>query len=242
MKKIYFAAIVTAADATLRNSITGQNLSLQKVLLPGHDPGWNDPPKWAYSTSQSSSVTPIKRVLNKRVAFPMSSIKTIDKESSAKKPLNMPPPMQSSISSTTASHPPLLCPSNKNTKESMTDVEIDKQMILNTVLENLEAVINEHILEKSKTEELRKRLDLLKVVWLEDRLNNMIYKNVLDLSTDIHQSVSIFDRRNRGRREDGSRDTQIVKQSFSVRNEEGNGGQNGSFDFMTAPKLIAISS
>lgn len=166
---------------------TSQNLSLQKVLLPGHDPGWNDPPKWAYSTSQSSSVTPTKRVLNKRVAFPMSSIKTIDKESSAKKPLNMPPPMQSSISLTTASHPPLLCPSNKNTKENMTDIEIDKQMILNTVLENLEAVINEHILEKSRTEELRKRLDLLKVVWLEDKLNNTIYKNVLDLSTALRE-------------------------------------------------------
>ena len=38
-------------------------------------------------------------------------------------------------------------------------------------------------MEKSRTEELRKRLDLLKVVWLEDKLNNTIYKNVLDLST-----------------------------------------------------------
>ena len=32
------------------------------------------------------------------------------------------------------------------------------------------------------------------------------------------------------------------KVELSVRNEEGNGGQNASFDFMTAPKLIAISS
>ncbi|KAK9309795.1 hypothetical protein QLX08_000618 [Tetragonisca angustula] len=166
---------------------TSQNLSLQKVLLPGHDPGWNDPPKWAYSTSQNSSVTPTKRVLNKRVAFPMSSVKTSDKESSAKKPLNMPPPMQSSISLTTASHPPLLCPSNKNTEENMTDIIIDKQVTLNIVLKNLETVINEHILEKSRTEELRKRLDLLKVVWLEDKLNNTIYKNVLDLSTALQE-------------------------------------------------------
>ncbi|CAD1469060.1 unnamed protein product, partial [Heterotrigona itama] len=164
-----------------------QNLSLQKVLLPGHDPGWNDPPKWAYSTLQSSSVTSTKRVLNKRVAFPMSSVQATDKESSGKKPLNMPPPMQSSISLTTVSHPSLLCPSNKNTEENMIDIEIDKQVTLNTVLKNLEAVINEHILEKSRTEELRKRLDLLKAVWLQDKLNNTIYKNVLDLSTALRE-------------------------------------------------------
>lgn len=123
----------------------------------------------------------------------MSSVQVTDKES-AKKPLNMPPLMQSSITLTTASHPPLLCPSNKNTEENMIDIEIDKQVTLNTVLKNLEAVINEHILEKSRTEELRKRLDLLKTVWLEDKLNNTIYKNVLDLSRGQSCELSFLKR------------------------------------------------
>ncbi|KAG6798100.1 steroid receptor RNA activator 1 isoform X1 [Apis mellifera caucasica] len=171
----------------MSEEMTNQNLSLQKVLLPGHDPGWNDPPKWAYSVAQSS-ITPTKRMLNKRVAFPMTSIQAKDKESSLNKPLNMPPPIQSAINLTTASHPPLLCPSNKNNlKGKMNEININKEETLNNVLTNLEAVINEHISEKNSAEEVKKKLDILKTAWLEDKLNNVIYKNILDLSTALRE-------------------------------------------------------
>lgn len=130
-----------------------------------------------------SSITPTKRMLNKRVAFPMTSIQTKDKESSLNKPLNMPPPIQSAINLTTASHPPLLCPSNKSNLKGMNEININKEETLNNVLINLEAVINEHISEKNSAEEVKKKLDILKTAWLEDKLNNVIYKNILDLST-----------------------------------------------------------
>lgn len=156
---------------------TNQNLSTQKVLLPGHDPGWNDPPKWAYSGAQSS-VTPTKRVLNKRVAFPLASTKANDKEPlSETKSLNMPPLLQSSSNLTAAS--------NKVADAESTD--IDKEKTLSNVLENFDTVINKHILEKNRVEEVRKRLDVLKSMWLENKLNNVIYKKILDLSAALRE-------------------------------------------------------
>lgn len=163
---------------------TNSNLSMQKVLLPGHDPGWNDPPKWAYCNAQTS-VTPTKRVLNKRVAFPLAAAQTTNKESPLNKPLNMPPLLKSS-SNLTTSHPPLLHHSNINIEET-SEIKIDKEETLSNVLTNMEAVINKHVLEKSKAEEIKKRLDVLKVAWNEDKLNNMIYKNILDLSTALQE-------------------------------------------------------
>ncbi|XP_012150993.1 steroid receptor RNA activator 1 isoform X2 [Megachile rotundata] len=164
---------------TMNEQETNQNLSTQKVLLPGHDPGWNDPPKWAYSGAQSS-VTPTKRVLNKRVAFPLASTKANDKEPlSETKTLNMPPLVQSS-----SNLPPA---SNKVVDVDISDIKIDKEKTLSNVLENLDTVINEHILEKNRVEEVRKRLDVLKSMWLEDKLNNVIYKNILDLSAALRE-------------------------------------------------------
>lgn len=160
-----------------------KTLSTQKVLVAGHDPGWNDPPKWAYSGIQSGATTPTKRVLNKRVAFPLVSTQAANKESSSNVSMTLPPLLPSSINLTTASHPPLIPPSNKDVELKTDELKIDKEQVLNDVLANFEALINEHVLEKNKAEEIRKRLDVLKVVWLEDKLNNLICKKILDLST-----------------------------------------------------------
>ena len=166
---------------------TNKNLSTQKVLLPGHDPGWNDPPKWAYSGTQSSLTTPTKRVLNKRVAFPLASAQVASKESpSQAKPMNIPPPLRSSVTSTTASHPPLISPSRMNTEADPSEVEIDKEEALNAALANFEAVIEEHM-EENKAEEVKRRLDAMKATWLEDKLNDPIHRSILDLSTALRE-------------------------------------------------------
>ncbi|XP_076753654.1 steroid receptor RNA activator 1 isoform X1 [Xylocopa sonorina] len=165
---------------------TSQNQSMQKVLLPGHDPGWNDPPTWAYPSVQSS-ITPTKRMLNKRVAFPLASVQAVNKESPINKPLNMPPPLQSSISLTTASHGPLLYPSCNSMEGKLSELKIDKEETLNNVLTNLKAAIDEHISEENKAEEVKKRLDVLKAAWLEDKINDVMYKNILDLSIALRE-------------------------------------------------------
>ncbi|XP_031826706.1 steroid receptor RNA activator 1 isoform X2 [Nomia melanderi] len=162
-----------------------KNLSMQKVLLPGHEPGWNDPPKWAYSGAQSS--TPTKRLLNKRIAFPLSSTQASNKNSSPSNTSTaMPPPLQSSVNLTTASHPPLIPPSNVDAEIDTRLPEIDKAQMLNDVLKILETVIDQHV-DKNKVEEIKKRLDLLKTAWLEDKLNNVICTNVLDLSKALQE-------------------------------------------------------
>ncbi|XP_043596955.1 steroid receptor RNA activator 1-like isoform X1 [Bombus pyrosoma] len=162
---------------------TNQKRSTRKVSF-GHDTRWNDSPKWIYYTGQSS-ITPTKRVLNKTVALPMASIQAVDKECSVNKQLKMPPHIQGWIDLLIAPQPPLLCPSNKDIEGN--NIEIDKEETLNNVLKNLETVISEHILENDRIKEVKKRLDILKDVWLEDKLNNVIYKNVLDLSTALRE-------------------------------------------------------
>ncbi|XP_076642822.1 steroid receptor RNA activator 1 [Halictus rubicundus] len=166
---------------------TSKNLSLQKSLLPGHDPGWNDPPNWAYTGTQSSTSTPTKRVLNKRVAFPLSSTQASDKESSVSSPsMTIPPLPQSSINLTTALHPPLISPSNVDAENVTESLKIDKEQALNEVLQSLETVINEHISE-TRVEEVKKRVDILKAKWLEDELSDFICKNILNLSKALQE-------------------------------------------------------
>ncbi|XP_076277605.1 steroid receptor RNA activator 1 [Lasioglossum baleicum] len=166
---------------------TSKNLSLQKSLLPGHDPGWNDPPNWAYTGTQSSTATPTKRVLNKRVAFPLSSTQASNKESSALSPsMTMPPPPQSSIDLTTGSRTPSIPPSNVDVTNDTDALKIDKEQALNDVLQSLETVIDEHI-SKTKVEEVKKRLDILKAAWLEDKLSDVICKNILNLSKALQE-------------------------------------------------------
>ncbi|XP_078050608.1 steroid receptor RNA activator 1 isoform X2 [Augochlora pura] len=162
---------------------TDKNHSLQKVLLPGHDPGWNDPPKWAYSGMQNTTATPTKRVLNKRVAFPLSSPQASNKEPSVSSPSTMPPLPQSSTNLTTASHPPLIPPSNADTEIDTSAMIINKEQALNEVLESLQTAISEHI-SKTKAEEVKRRLDVLKAAWMEDKLSDVICKNILDLSKE----------------------------------------------------------
>ncbi|XP_033335276.2 steroid receptor RNA activator 1 [Megalopta genalis] len=166
---------------------TNKNHSLQKVLLPGHDPGWNDPPKWAYSGTQSSTTTPTKRVLNKRVAFPLSSPQTSNKETPVSSPsTSMPPLPQSSINLTTASHPPLIPPSSADAEISTSAMTIDKEQALNEVLASLQTAIDEHM-SKTKAEEVKRRLDALKAAWVEDKLSDVICKNILDLSKALQE-------------------------------------------------------
>ncbi|XP_053994185.1 steroid receptor RNA activator 1-like [Hylaeus volcanicus] len=170
----------------MNESETNKNLSTQKILVAGHDPGWNDPPKWAYSGAQSSASTPTKRTFNKRVAFPLAPTQIVNKDSSSQNASTaMPPPLQSSTNLTTASHPPLMLPTNIEGK--INELKIDKEQALSDVLSNFEVVIEEYVLEKSKAEEVKKRLDVLKVAWLEDKLNSAIHEKILDLSTALRK-------------------------------------------------------
>lgn len=174
---------------------SNDTVSTQKSLPSSHDPGWNDPPEWALSSQNISSGT--KRLLNKRVAFPLSSqISAIGKVSSPS-PSNTPPTLQSSIvpTITTAPHKPLVTPIDKDLTTRTLESDFDKDQALTEVLANLKSVMTEHKMEMNKTEEIQRRLDTMKADWCENKLNDAIQRSVLDISKGIdkmHPYIDIF--------------------------------------------------
>lgn len=182
----------------MENNEAGEYISTQKVLSPNHDPGWNDPPKWSLSGTQSLSGTPTKRLLNKRVAFPLVSTQTTNKEQTPQTNLqsvNMPPPLQSPVTLTTAPHRPSMPPSDKDSVINKKDLEIDKNQALTEAMENLEAVIDEYVTNKNKAEDIRRRLEMMKTAWIEDKLNNAIHLKILELSKALQsQNVERADK------------------------------------------------
>ncbi|XP_071563746.1 steroid receptor RNA activator 1 [Temnothorax nylanderi] len=162
-------------------------VSSQRLLPSTQDPGWNDPPEWALSSQHNSSGTSSRRLLNKRVAFPLSS-ETSSPEKADVPPSssNMPPILQSigMPTITTAPHKPLLAPTDKDcaTKAPEKDDNFDKDQALTEILASLESVMTEQKMEESKVKEMRKRLDTMKSNWIENKLNDTIQRNILDIS------------------------------------------------------------
>lgn len=160
-------------------------MSTQKHLHSSHDPGWNDPPKWAFSPTPnaSSSGTPTKRLLNKRVAFPLNS--TCSSGNKPAQSTNLPPlPSSINIKTTTAPHAPLFSPTIVNTVEnsSSSNKIIDKNQALNDTFENLNYIINDVLKNDDKIDEIQKRLGIMKSMWNDNKLNSEIHEKVYELS------------------------------------------------------------
>ncbi|XP_029174808.1 steroid receptor RNA activator 1-like [Nylanderia fulva] len=164
------------------SSSSNDTVSSQKSLPSTHDSGWNDPPEWALSTQNVSSGS--KRLLNKRVAFPLSS-QNSPTEKSSPSPSNTPPALQSSAAPaiTTAPHKPLVAPnSDKDLATRTLESDFDKDQALTEVLANLESVMSKQKMDTNKTEDVQRRLDSMKADWCDNKLNNMIQRSVLDIS------------------------------------------------------------
>ncbi|XP_046752359.1 steroid receptor RNA activator 1-like [Diprion similis] len=156
-------------------------ISTQKCLSASHDPGWNDPPKWAYSQSPTTSSSPSKRILNKRVAFPLGSAPPTS-SFDPNQPLNPPPANLP---------PPPLIARRWSTEPPLTTVArftgIDKEQALTDSLNNFEEVINENEELKREGDEVRRRLNLMKTAWVEDKLGESIRQSVLELSNALRK-------------------------------------------------------
>ncbi|KAG5326316.1 SRA1 protein, partial [Pseudoatta argentina] len=168
------------------SSSSSDVVSSQRSLPSTHDAGWNDPPEWALSSQHNSSGISTRRLLNKRVAFPLSS-QTPSPEKAAVSPasLNMPPTLQSTAvpTITTAPHKPLLAPTDKDyAKTIKSDDNFDKDQALTEILTGLESVIMEQKMEENKVKEIRKRLDIMKSNWLENKLSDTVQRNILNIS------------------------------------------------------------
>lgn len=173
------------SNLEMEQNSSNDTVSSQKSLPSSYDSGWNDPPKWALSLQHNSSKT--KKLLNKRVAFPLSS-QTSTAEIVGSSPLsNTPPILQSSMAPTitTAPHKPLVALMDKEFTTKTLDSDFDKDQALTEVLVNLKSVMTEQKMEMNMIEEIEKRLDIMETDWRENKLNNMIHRNVLDISKGI---------------------------------------------------------
>lgn len=164
-------------------------ISTQKSLPSSYDPGWNDTPKWASPYSGNTN-TPTKRILNKRIPFPLTSGQSISNtgNQSPNTSTNLPPPPLGTVTSAvTAPHAPLVTPSDAHdTQLTCTITKLDKQQALIDTTANLEYVIKKYVAD-NKIEEIQKRLDIMKSFWLNDKLNDSIKQNILDISKALKE-------------------------------------------------------
>ncbi|XP_001601505.1 steroid receptor RNA activator 1 [Nasonia vitripennis] len=165
-------------------------VSTQKSLLASHDPGWNDPPSWAFTGSpKPATATPTKRnLLNKRVAFPLNS--KPESTTSTTSNLNMPPmgniPPPVDIGGlTSAPHKPMVEPTGANSLDTSSEIEINKESALKDTLDNLKCSLER--LDSGKAEEIKKRLERMETMWNEDKLNSAIHKKLSDISNALKE-------------------------------------------------------
>lgn len=152
-----------------------------------HDPGWNDPPVFSYDAvaGTAQSKTPKKGLLlNKRVAFPLSSQPPSNKPPTANNVLptipmtSTGPPVQPGL-------PPVVVHSTteRKTSEENTQQSLQKEEALQKVMEGFEQILKDsaHDFEKNGGE-IRRRLDVMKKMWEEDQLKPEIYTKMIQLS------------------------------------------------------------
>lgn len=161
-------------------------VSTQKTLRATQDPGWNDPPKWAFAPTPNPGNTPTKRLLNKRIAFPLNSTSSPSIQPPTVQILpftNLPPPSVQATNLATAPHAPILTPSRATTDISVVESPINQETALNNTLEMLQAVlVNADFKENSKMDEVQRRLDMMTVMWKENRFNCEIQGKILNIS------------------------------------------------------------
>ncbi|KAI4499258.1 hypothetical protein M0802_005518 [Mischocyttarus mexicanus] len=163
-------------------------VSTQKSLPSSYDPGWNDTPKWASPYAGNANIT-TKRILNKRVPFPLISgelPKNNNDCQSHTAGMPLPPLPPPPLSSKTALHTPLITPSNINTQLTCTITKFDKQQALVDTMANLELVIKKYVVE-NKIDEVQRRLDLMKSYWLDNKLNDSIQQKIFDISKALKE-------------------------------------------------------
>lgn len=166
------------------NTSEDENVESVKTKVT-HDPGWNDPPIFSYDavTATGQSKIPKRGLLNKRVAFPLSSQPSSNISPTTKIML---PPVPTSIGPAVhLDRPPLgdhPCTASSTTEEN-TKEDSPKEEALQNVMEGLEYILKNSAYNFQKSEsEIRRRLDAMKKMWEEDKLKPEIYVKMVQLT------------------------------------------------------------
>ncbi|XP_064078993.1 steroid receptor RNA activator 1-like isoform X2 [Macrobrachium nipponense] len=167
---------------------------------PGnHERAWNDPPKFAFNSSGSSgSINPSgrRRLLNKRVPVPIGAspgtsplpppppLKPGDGPPVGSPPLGSPhikPPTDMQLSERTVFSPKShgsVVTENRNPRDKLQEVETSFTNSLERISEQLKDNVREEIV---------KRFDVMKTMWLEGKLNDVVQDRLVTLSKALNE-------------------------------------------------------
>lgn len=166
-------------------------------LAPGnYDRAWNDPPLFSYSDSSSVQLSRPKTSLNKRVGFPTSSQPPPSSQTSSPLPPKLhdagarpelsslpPPPLGSSLPplgpSLPPPGPPQVHPTGDSHQEELQQHDHD------TVLQQLNGLVDRNFSDSSKQAAHKKRLAAMSTAWKEGRLTPRLIGLVSDLSSSL---------------------------------------------------------
>ncbi|XP_043481437.1 uncharacterized protein LOC122510679 [Leptopilina heterotoma] len=154
--------------------------STQKTLSSSHDSGWNDPPMRAFSATKSSCTTPTKRLLNKRVAFPLNSTantSNLSNQTPMPIPSNLPPPLSCKEK---INNSPLQESSNGEQEERDSNSFILKEDLLKEVLVNLDVLMEKYV-HSETSQDVRKRIEIMRNLLIDKKLDNDIQTRILNL-------------------------------------------------------------
>ncbi|XP_039745348.1 steroid receptor RNA activator 1-like [Pararge aegeria] len=164
-----------------------ENSSDMKVT---YDPGWNDPPSFAYNSSQQTTPNRPRNFLNKRVAFPLSGNSTTAITAPS---FNLPP------------MPTTLLPPMQNISleaKSQEDIEIDSASLLKEVNNILVGLLESSHELGAKAESIKKKIGIMEEMWSSGKLNKQIQIQMKDLACalrdhnpgkadDIHKALMV---------------------------------------------------
>lgn len=178
-----------------------------------YDPGWNDPPPMPSATPQPIAPGKSRTSLNKRVAFPMQSASassTAVKTTAEGLPLPFstakyqPPPMNTAPLPEVTAQPVLpppptatifnpAAPIQAIPTESATegfDAATAKQLLQSVLTRLVEAMAS--TTDAGRVSEIRKRLDTLDQMWLENKLNKSAQTMLYDLAKGKVKTFAIL--------------------------------------------------
>ncbi|CAD0195363.1 unnamed protein product [Chrysodeixis includens] len=138
------------------------------------DPGWNDPPKLSFN-AQTTPNKP-RNILNKRVAFPLSS--------NTASPVMMPPVNVPPMPSMFPPAPPLQIPNSQ--KE---DINVDSENILKEVKEILLTQLEASTELGPKANDIKRRIEVMEDMWTSGKLNSSVFIQMQQLAHALRDDV-----------------------------------------------------
>lgn len=168
-----------------------------------HERAWNDPPKFAFNASTagtSGSLGGRRRLLNKRVPVPIGPAGNATPPLPVLKPSDIPP----TTGSAPARPPTVAAPTAQPRVNSLHDtktktlvdtltkeVDIGKspeeilgqvELALNNSLQNISVELKHNI-----RDEISKRIHMMRMMWLDGKLNVVVQKRMLSLAEALNQ-------------------------------------------------------